>query len=68
MAFFIRIQDQNAVAARAVEVLTRYIDELGFAQYLYCRESYEYYEPAFARQSLEMLNERYHVISIVNRR
>lgn len=34
MAFFTRIQDQNAVAARAVEVLTRYIDELGFAQYL----------------------------------
>ena len=34
MAFFKRIQDQNAVAARAVEVLTRNYDELGFAQYL----------------------------------
>ncbi|PCH08937.1 Hypothetical protein PENO1_004240 [Penicillium occitanis (nom. inval.)] len=34
MAFFRRIQDQNAVAARAMDVLTKYIDELGFAQYL----------------------------------
>jgi hypothetical protein len=34
MAFFRRIGDQNAVAARAIEVLTRYIDELGFARYL----------------------------------